>query len=94
MQEQSRYRRAPLADIGEQGPSDWNRPQTAAVRLLLVGVHVRLRGVCGTHHRFVACLCRTLDKALTVSNGPPGDRHYTLECRPISSALCTENTRP
>jgi hypothetical protein len=61
--------------------------------LFLVGVYVWLRGTCGTHHRAVICLCRTVDQALTVSNDLPCGRDNMLECRAISPTLYAEETR-
>ena len=49
--------------------------------LFLVGIYVRLRGACGTHHRVVACLCRALYEALTVSDHLLRSRDKVFDAR-------------
>ena len=71
---------------GMHEPAD--RPRFSL--LFLVGVSVLLRGARGTDHWVVACLFRTLDQVLTVSDCLQRGLDEMLGTRPRFSASCDE----
>ena len=74
----------------------WNGALGHHRRLALSGFPIFLLGVysgfgaCGTHHCAVACLCRALDQALTVSDYLLRGFDYVFDTRPSFLALRDE----